>query len=233
MRAAEGFSEEFYGGLRDMRASVVARAAFENRPLTELYFSKLFKEFRAAEVAYAESRDAKAFGAGVDRRIADSLRNVDALLAQGTTLRKSAGVYEVGRRTIAGVDYAVKAWDDRRQKRLVRACVPVKSGGALYDIPLFKLSGLSKSQVRAFRCRYTTGGPDGTRETAARLDLSEPRRPALCVEIKCEPYEAGGLEVVFYNGTGRASRPTRYSFRGYTFAVPDRQELHKLIKRRR
>ncbi|MCA1621613.1 MAG: hypothetical protein LC795_20550 [Acidobacteria bacterium] len=231
--AAEAFAEEYYGGRRNMRASVAARAAFENRPLTELYFSKLFREFRAAEGAYAATRDAGVFGAAVDGRIADSLRNVDSLLAQGATLRTRAGVYEVERRTIAGVGYAVRAWDDGRQKRLVRACVPVRSEGGRYDVPLFGLSGLRISQVRAFRCRYSTGESNHGGEAAARLDLSEPGEPVLCVEIKSEPYAAGELKVTFYNPAGRASRASGFSFRGYTFAVPDRQELHKLIKRRR
>jgi hypothetical protein len=231
MRAAEAHAEKFYGGRQNMRASIVARAAFENRPLEELYFSGLFREFRAAETAYAATRDARAFAAAVDRRVTSSLRNVDALLAQGEARRTAEGVYEVGRRTVGGVSYAVLAWDDVRQRRRLRVRVPVEDEGGRYSIPAFGLGGLRKGDVRAFRCRYTTDGRKHSREVAARLGADGAGGLALGLEIDCEPYAVGELEVTFRDARGRATRAkSEFNFRGYTFAVPDSHELRKLTK---
>jgi hypothetical protein len=231
---AETVAEKYYAGRRNMQASIVARAAFENRPFAALYFSKLFREFRAAEVAYTATGDVATVSAAIDERVTASLRNVDALLAQGTTRRMPAGVFEVERRTIAGVDYAVRAWDNRQQKRRMRVCVPVEHAGGRYAIPLFGLSGLGKRQVQSFRCRFTTDGWQHSEENVARLELVESRKLVLSLEIKCEPYTVGELAVIFDNADGRAAHPTaEYNFRGYTFAIPDRQELHKLTKSQR
>lgn len=234
IRTTETVAEKYYNGRRNMQASISARAAFENRPFTELYFSKLFREFRAAEVAYTATRNVAAFGAAIDKRITASRRNVDALLTQGTTRRLSEGVFEVQRRTIAGVNYAVRAWDNRQQKRCLLVRVPVETENGRYAIPLFGLAGLRKNQMKSVRCQYTVDQWKHADEIAARLDQSEPGKLALSLEIKSEPYMIGELEVRFYHVSERAIRLTsKRNFSGYTFAVPDRQELHKLIKRRR
>ena len=234
LKTAEPLAGKYYNGRRKMQASIIARAAFENRPFTELYFSNLFREFRAAEVAYAATRNVAAFGAAIDKRITASRRNVDALLAQGTTRRLSAGVFEVERRTIDGVSYAVLAWDNRQQKRRLHVSVPVEHERGRYAVPLFGLADLRKSQMKLIRCQYTVDQWKHAGEVAARLEPSEPGKLALSLAINAEPYMIGELKIRFYNGSKRAPRlSAKRSFSGYTFAVPDRQELHKLIKRRR
>ena len=233
IKVAETVAEKFYNGRRNMQASIIARAAFENRPFTELYFSKLFKDFRATEVAYTATGNVDAIRAAIDKRVTASLRNVDALLAQGTIRRLPEGMFDVERRIIAGVSYAVRAWDNRQQKRRLRVCVPVEHEDGRYAVPLFGLAGLRKRQIQSFRCRYTMDAWQHSAPARARLEQSEPNKLVLSLEIKCEPYTVGTLEVIFAHTGRRAPRSTKFKFGGYTFAVPDRQELHKLTKSRR
>jgi hypothetical protein len=233
LRRAETYAAEFYDGRANLRASVCARAHFENRPLTELYYPKLFKEFHATVAAYDATGDAHAFAAAIDRRITASLRNVEALLTQGRVRRRIDGSFEIEQRTIAGVEYAVRAWNAGGQKRRVCVRVQLERAGAYYVVPALALSGLTKRQVQAMRCRYSVAGQKVAGAVGARLERRARRRLALSFEFDCAPYLVGELKVAFYDSSAAAKRGRRntINFRGYTFAVPDRHELLKLIRR--
>ena len=44
MNACADYAEEYYGDPASMRASIIARAEFENEPLDRLYYKTLYEE---------------------------------------------------------------------------------------------------------------------------------------------------------------------------------------------
>ena len=70
----------------------------------------------------------------MDKTISASLRDVDGLLAQGG-VRKIPGGIDLERRTIDGIDHAVRALDDGKRRLMVDVPLPA-SGGYTLSIPL-------------------------------------------------------------------------------------------------
>jgi hypothetical protein len=100
-----------------MQASIVARAEFENEPIDALYSSTLYEDLNRTVADYKLTGRVEIIRDAIDSRIARSLRSVDGLLAQGETRRLPDGGIETQIRTIAGVRYSVRAWNDRSQRR--------------------------------------------------------------------------------------------------------------------
>jgi hypothetical protein len=111
----------YYDNLEAMQASVTARASFENEPIDELYCHSLYQKLNEAIAKYKASGKTEYVSELIDSSVARSLRSVDGLLAQGESRRLEDGGIEIERRTIRGVTYAVRAWDDDAQTR--RLCV--------------------------------------------------------------------------------------------------------------
>jgi hypothetical protein len=104
-----------------MRASIAARASFENEPIDALYCHSLYQRLNEAIADYKASGKTAYISDVIDATVARSLRSVDGLLAQGDSRMLDDGGIEIERRTLRGVTYAVRAWDDEAQKR--RVCV--------------------------------------------------------------------------------------------------------------
>jgi hypothetical protein len=102
------------------RDSIVVRAEFENEPIDALYTSKLYEELNGAIAAYKSTGDSEIIRDAIDSRVARSLRSVDGLLAQGSSRRLPGGGLETQIRTIDGIRYSVRAWNNRAQTRKVR-----------------------------------------------------------------------------------------------------------------
>jgi hypothetical protein len=225
MSACAVYAREYYGDLESMRASVAARAAFENRPLDALYFKSLNEALRRAIAAYRAGGDAELVRAEIDGRIAASLRSVDGLLAQGDARRLPGGGVELERRTIDGVSYAVRAWDDRAQTRRLRVCIPVERDGESLRHGVAGLPALTRRTIPSLRYRFTTDEWENSGEVGARLVRGA--RDGLRIDfedLRGLPL-VGRLEGVFQlRGPAGTERSTPQSG-GYLFAVPDRREL--------
>jgi len=118
----------YYDNLEAMQASVTARASFENKPIDELYCHSLYQKLNEAIAKYKTSGQTEYISELIDSTVARSLRSVDGLLAQGEARLLDDGGIEIERRTIRGVTYAVRAWDDDAQTR--RLCV----GGSEFEV---------------------------------------------------------------------------------------------------
>jgi hypothetical protein len=115
------YAGDFYDSAEAMKASIVARASFENEPIDALYCHSLYRRFNEAIAEYKASGKTEYISELIDTTVAQSLRSVDGLLAQGDWRRLEDGGIEIERQTIRGVSYSVRAWDDEAQTR--RVCV--------------------------------------------------------------------------------------------------------------
>ncbi len=233
METCESEVEEFYGDASGMRASIIARAAFENEPL-KLCRTELYREFDDAIQTYKTSGDVESFRKAIGERISASLRKVDALLMQGKSRRMDDGGFELEMQTIDGINYSIEAWDDHRQTRRLQVSMPVKRIGKFYLTPFAGQPHLTRRQIASLRCHVTID------------DLISPRLVSVSLSkdtaghfvIVCDGIEnlppIGRLEGAFSLGEESASfmKAGGMKFSGYTFAAPDRQELMKLFARR-
>ncbi len=118
---------EFAGVYRELmttcaayRDSIIARAEFENKPIDALYCSTLYEGLNRAVADYKSRGNSNIIRSAIDNRVARSLRSVDGLLVQGTSRQLRDGGLETQIRTIDGIRYSVRAWNDRAQTRRVR-----------------------------------------------------------------------------------------------------------------
>lgn len=231
MRACLAYAVEFYGGAREMRASFVARAEFENRPLDVLYRPDCLKEFAAAALSYRATRDDAAFRSAIDRRIAASLRSVDALLRQGDRHLLEDGGMELQARVVGGVRYCVRARDGERPRRGLRVGILAErtAGGYRTSLPL--LPFLSAAQVRGLRLTCTTDNWATSSTLAARVERDERGQTLISFGDITPRALYGELRGHFSGGAPvRARRPASVNCdcASYVFAIPDRQELSEL-----
>lgn len=121
MRVCVAVAGDYYDSVEAMKISIAARAAFENEPIDGLYCHSLYQRLNEAIADYKASGRTEYISDVIDTTVARSLRSVDGLLAQGDSRMLDDGGIEIERRTIRGVTYAVRAWDDEAQRR--RVCV--------------------------------------------------------------------------------------------------------------
>lgn len=226
MTAAASCAAEYYSDLQRMQASITARAAFENQPIDYLYAKRLRAELNEAIAAYRSSGNTAIVREALDQRIVASLRSVDGLLAQGGTRRLAGGV-ELEMRTIAGINYAVRAWNDVAQTRRLHISIPVGTEGNHYPTAVSGLARLTRRQIASLRYRFTTDDGKTFGEVAARLVPHA--LDGLIIDFEDLPVAqlVGRLEGAFYlAGNGRRSARRKTSrLGGYVFAIPDKQEL--------
>jgi hypothetical protein len=234
MTTCESLAEEYYGDAANLRASVIARAAVENEPFSLLYYRKLQAELVQTIAVYKSTGDADGLQKAIDRRIAASLRNVDALVVQGRSRRMTDGGVELQLRTIDGVNYSLRAWDDARQRRQLRVSFRLERDGDDYRTPLPDYPRLTRRQLRLLRYRFTTNGGADVGDVGVRLEQDERGCAVVsCKDIRPLP-RVGRLEGRFYV-KGHGSRRVNGDLSGgiaYPFAVPDTQELRKLMAER-
>lgn len=230
MESCASFAEEFYADASSMRVSITARAAFENEPL-KLNRTQLYEEFDKMIQTYKSTGDVESFSKAVREIISASLRSVDALLKQGKSRRTNDGEFELEIQAIDGINYAIEARDDLRQTRRLRVSVPVKRIGKFYVTPLAGHTSLMKRQMESLCYQFTFDNWVKTRMVNARLSKDAAGRFA----IVCEPIEnlppIGLLEGAFSLSGERPSlmKDVGMKFTGYTFVVPDKQELMRLF----
>ena len=104
----------------EFQESIIARAEFENEPIDALYCSTLYDDLNRAIEKYKTTGRPGIIRDAIDSRVARSLRSVDRLLTQGESRRLRDGGIETQIRTIDGVTYSIKAWNDRFQTRRLR-----------------------------------------------------------------------------------------------------------------
>ena len=115
------YAGDYYDSAEAMKASIIARASFENQPIDALYCHSLYRRFNEAIADYKATGRTECISELIDTTVTQSLRSVDGLLAQGDWRMLEDGGIEIERRTIRGVSYSVRAWDDDAQTR--RVCV--------------------------------------------------------------------------------------------------------------
>jgi len=232
MDRCASLAREYYGGIAAMQTSIMARAAFENRPLHRLFredpFTRL--DYDAAAEAFRSTGDVDVIRRIVDGDIAASLRNVDALLRQGKRQSMANGSVELQIRTIHGVRYAVRAWHERPRRRWLHVRLLLSRCGDGYCTDLPGRPYLSERQASALRYHYSTNGWKTSASIRGQLGTDEVGRPAIDFDRVRPGRLVGELDGFFHGGRGcgTALKDRRETFRGYVFAIPDRHELANL-----
>jgi hypothetical protein len=230
MNASRDYAKEYYGDLKSMEESIVARATFENAPLDALYSSKLYRELSKTISGYKATSNAEIIRQAIDQRIVASLRSVDALLAEGNSRRLVGGGIELEMRTIDGINYSVLAWHDKDQTRRVRVRIPIKREGLQYVCAVPGLGQLTKRRIYSLRFRYTTDGWKTSAEVRARLRCDDLDGLVIDFDELSSLPLVGRLEGTFCDegprnfatGVGTTIR------NGYVFAIPDKRELLRI-----
>lgn len=233
MKVSARYANEYYGELKNMPASIAARAAFENEPLDCLYSHKLFSELRRAIGIYKSTGNPEVIREAVDQRITASLRSVDALLDQGNSRLLGGRGIELEMRTIDGINYSVKAWNDEKQTRLLHVGIPVKQDGVHYVASLPALLRLTKRQVESLRYSFTTDGWKTSGAVRGRLVHDECDGLVISFDVTCTLPLAGRLEGDLCLSThGKPGlKDRRHDLKAYVFVIPDQQELDSIVTR--
>jgi hypothetical protein len=238
------YANVFYEGDAAMKRSIIARAQFENAPMTLLERSALGARLDGAIREFRESwgqDDKLMLETGsvrevVDKLVAASVRSVDRLLRQGTMQPLSHHGLELERRTIDGIDYAVRAWPDgRRRLHLSMPVVGDEKRG--YAFPTLRVNGIESphvtpAQLKALTYKFTRDDWESWLEVKAELTTDEAGRTSVHFDIPAAPSEVGLLEGLFHCTAGGDFywHDGMSNFRGYTFAVPDRHDLEVLTR---
>lgn len=232
MSESRAHARELCGSTRNMEASITARAAFENQPLTCLYSHKLFRELRQAIKNYKSTGDPEVISKALDERITASLRSVDALLGQGDTRFLRDGGIELEMRTVDGVNYSVRAWNDEAQTRVVRVGVQVEPDEPRYLTSLPGLPRLTTRQLESLRFSFTTDSWETSRTIKGRLVEDEATGLVMSFDIPFGPYFVGRLDGrLCLKARAKPNTEYRHDIHGYVFAIPDRQELTSMVTR--
>lgn len=234
MNTAETWLKEYYGSKAKMRLSISSRAAFENKPI-ELYRTTLYKEFDDAIESYKSTGNADLIRQLVERKVSTSLRKVEALLVQGSCRRLSDGGSELEIQTIDGIDYSIRAWNDQKQRRCLQVSVAIERVGYYFTTPLPDQPRLTSRQIRSLRYQFTTDGWASTHIVGTNLEKDAAGRLVISANGISNLPVSGRLQGFFCVGeTGNSSLThDEANGSGYTFAVPDKQELATLISRMR
>jgi hypothetical protein len=78
MTSCQQIAAEHYRRPGELRRSIIARAAYENRPMTSLYRGNLLKEFKRVIQRYKSTGDSKVISQTIGRIVSESHRNLDA-----------------------------------------------------------------------------------------------------------------------------------------------------------
>jgi len=150
-REFAGIYRELMTTCAEYKTSIIARAEFENEPIDALYCSTLYADLNRAIADSKSSGNTEIIRDAIDSRVARSLRSVDGLLAQGSSRRLPDGGIETQIRTIDGVTYSVRCWNDRAQTRRLHvikngsvfeyepSCIVGRLDGYTYAIPEGKI----------------------------------------------------------------------------------------------
>jgi hypothetical protein len=246
--AALAAGGQYYDDPNAMKRSIVNRAAFENRRIDQLERAALGQKLNQAIDEFRRNAQWAAIGSpalcdpirnAVDKTVAASVRSVEGLLRQGTVRRLNDGGLEVEARTIDGIDYSVRCYDT--DQRRLHLSIPLQSdGGDGYFLPSLRVEGqehgphLYRDQLDVLSFAFTTGEGDWQRANA-EVSTDERGQEVLAFDIPVLSSDVGTLEGVFHC-VGRGDfwwhDGTSSNFRGYTYAVPDRQELAQLAQER-
>jgi hypothetical protein len=230
INACADHAEAYYGDPASLRASIIARAEFENAPLDRLYYKTLYEELDRTIARYRATNDPAIVREAIDGRLDASLRRVDGLLAQGESRRMTGGGIELEIRIIDGVRYAVRAKNDDGQTRSLHVSIPAEIEGDCIRHSVPNLPGLSLKQIGALRYHFTTDGWKTSNEVRAQLAQDERDRPSIEFDDLSKLPVVGRLEGYFYwRGAGRRAGGARGKLRGYVFAIPDRHELLSMV----
>jgi len=230
MQVCELHAEEFWGSLELMRNSVTARAAFVNRPIERLWFDRRFETFQNAATQYRRTRDVGTIRRLIDTTLADSYRDIDALLTQGEQrLMPERGV-ELQIRTIAGVRYSVCAWDDASRRRQLRVEVQGRLQAGKLVLELDGAPVLPRLAIPWLRYRWSVDGWKNDAVVSSECITEAPERLCLRFQIPItRPF--GTLAGALVDAEGRPIMNTPNPAAEYAFASPDIVETQHAIRR--
>lgn len=199
--------------------AVIHRAAFENRPMENLYRTNLHWSLIEATHAYQASGDADAFQRSVDRIVTHGIRDVDTLKHLGSARALEDGTRVLQERTVRGVHYGVVV--PPKGPPSIRVSVPTE---ALPDgrvrLPTLDGAELSAEQVGSLGYQYSVDAWQ-TQEWAPAVQGDG----ELVFEVPSFSSQAAVLEGLFHAEHGDVWIKDRAAnFEGYVFAVPDEGE---------
>ena len=161
---------------------------------------------------YERTRDPEIIASTIDEIVAESLRDPDALLRQGTT-RQLNGVTLTQERAVNGVHYAVQAFADG--KRALRVALPLEQDGTGYRT----LDGVAVPRGAATHF-LLAGQADASGAPSGKLEVGGHGAATLVFSLPVETYAAAHLRGAVVVGAQQIKACS-----GYVYAVPDDADL--------
>jgi hypothetical protein len=219
-----------YEDVEAMKASVIARAGFENELVAPLYRSHSFKALEQLTATCRASGDAARLQDESERWVALSLRSVEQLIAQAGW-RDGGNGYFLATRMLGGMTYrlSLRAAASRQPRLLIS--VPCERERDRYVTPLAEISGLTRTQIRQLRYRFSFDGWASAEAVRARLIEDEYGHLIIRFDEIGNLPVVGRLEgyVTIQSQTkDHSEHEATPTLRCYPFAIPDRLELAAL-----
>jgi hypothetical protein len=230
MTSCESFAADDYGDLSDMRQSIISRAAFENRPLELLYKKTYSRTFSEAAVTYKATGDLENLKKAIDRTINTSLRKVDALLMQGESRRLPDNGLETQIRTLDGIRYSVRAWNDQKKSRSLHVTIPLVRDNAGFSLDLTGGSQLSREHIQSLLFEFTVDGWANSQQRWFQMAVDESGQEVITCEISDGFPLVGMLEGAIYVKARRGRKVKLVDCASYLFVIPNRQEVRQLLE---
>jgi hypothetical protein len=177
---------------------------------------------------YQTNGDAAMLQDEIERWVAVSLRHVEGLLAQAGWREGDDGHYQATR-TLGGVTYRLSVGDGERRPPRLLISLPVEREGNRYLTSLPEIAGLTKTQIRLLRYRFSFDGWASAGEVRARLVKDEDEQFSIRFdEISNLPLVARLEGYAYIEGHPRPASDAAPKIQCYTFAIPDRLDLAAL-----
>ncbi|MGE0707676.1 MAG: hypothetical protein AB7N76_08415 [Planctomycetota bacterium] len=211
--------------------SVRERAAYENRPLDQLYRTELGKNIRELIAAYEKTGDPTELRRAMEGLISGGQRDVENLLGREARALQS-GAIETGAEYHEGVRYAVEASPEG--KRVLKVELPLEPvPGVGWRLSSLAAGDLSGADTESVRYRYTTDGWKTNAEVGGRVtQQGSDGKPALVFEVEVPAGKIAALEGAFRVGEhGAWINNGGRNYKGYELVVPDADDLERVRAR--
>lgn len=228
MQSAVRWRGESYDSEEAMRAAVIARAAFENRPLDRLYvwnFRREINQVLADQEHIGDTFMNPAYVTAFMRdRVTDSQRNLEALMRQGEIFEGTDGSLDIAVMTLDHVSTGVRASGEGRSLFVRIPLTEVNNGHQGFSVPMVDGRVASVRKVAQSTLEYSlTDDGSGTQTVTGRIETIG-ENSFLVFDIPVMASQAGLLRSTVRISGFPEIRPWAYAF-----AVPDRRDVDQLV----
>lgn len=219
-------SKGFYRSEKEMRVSIVERAAFENRPMELLFHDTRAETFKAVGASFRLLGDSDVVHRQIRSTISSSIRNISALMRSGEQFKYPSGEVAVQVKTINGILYGVLV-TQKSMRRMLLIEVSCTLDGQSCQLELPGDPELKITQFHSLKYKYRFDGDTSWRWADGVVYSA--RHGSLTLRFLVRPPRPYARIEGQFQSIGITLRDGPEPFGGYTFAVPDDEEFQAIV----